>query len=299
MKQALKYWNKPQHAAYLFLLPALFCIVFFHLLPMGASFFISLFNITTALTKPTFVGLNNYVMALRDIRFQNAMVNTLLFTLVDVPLQVVFALLVATLLSMKTRLNKWMRGVYFLPIVCSPVAIGIMFQIFLHPTVGWFPHFLTMFGLPKIGFFKDPSIALYSIVFVSVWRSFGISMTILVASMQGIPETRYEAAQIDGANKIKQFIHVTIPGISSMIWFVIITRTIGSLQVFDLVYTITGGGPAYSTETLVSYVYTRAFEQNTQLGYATAMAEWLFLVILLITLVLYRKMNKQEKGILE
>ena len=237
-------------------------------------------------------------MALRDIRFQNAMVNTLLFTLVDVPLQVVFALLVATLLCMKTRLNKWMRGVYFLPIVCSPVAIGIMFQIFLHPTVGWFPHFLTLFGLPKIGFFKDPAIALYSIVFVSVWRSFGISMTILVASMQGIPETRYEAAQIDGANKFQQFIHVTIPGIFSMIWFVIITRTIGSLQVFDIVYTITGGGPAYSTETLVSYVYTRAFEQNTQLGYATAMAEWLFLVILLITLVLYHNMNKQEKGIL-
>jgi multiple sugar transport system permease protein len=297
MKRLSKYWNKPQHAAYLFLLPTLLCILLFHLLPMAASFFISLFNITTALTRPVFTGLNNYVMALRDIRFQNAMVNTLLFTLVDVPLQVVFALLVAALLCAKTRMNKWLRGIYFLPIICSPVAIGIMFQIFLHPTVGWFPHFLTLFGLPRIGFFKDPSIALYSVVFVSVWRSFGISMTILVASMQGIPENRYEAAEIDGANKAQQFFHVTVPGIYSMIWFIIITRTIGSLQVFDIVYTITGGGPAYSTETLVSYVYTRAFEQNTQLGYATAMAEWLFFIILLITLVLYSTMNKREKGL--
>ncbi len=297
MKQVLRYWNKPQHAAYLFLLPALLCILLFHLLPMVASFFISMFNITTALTKPTYLGLNNYVMALRDIRFQNAMKNTLLFTAVDVPLQVAFALLVAALLCAKTRLNKWMRSVYFLPIICSPVAIGIMFQIFLHPTVGWFPHILTLIGLPKIGFFKDPSIALYSVVFVSVWRSFGISMTILVASMQSIPETRYEAAEIDGASRVQQFFNVTIPGIHSMIWFIIITRTIGSLQVFDLVYTITGGGPAYATETLVSYVYTRAFEQNTQLGYATAMAEWLFLVILIITLVLYTKMNKQERGL--
>lgn len=295
MRKLAIYWNKPKHAAYLFLLPAIICIVVFHLLPMVASIFISMFDITASLSKATFVGFKNYALALTDVRFINSMKNTLLFTLADVPLQVVFALLVAALLSKKTTLNKMMRGVYFLPIICSPVAIGVMFQIFLHPNVGWFPYFLTLFGLPKIGFFKDPNIALYSIIFVSVWRSFGISMTILVASIQGIPESRYEAAQIDGANTVQQFFHVTIPGIISTIWFIFITRTIGSLQVFDIVYTITGGGPAYKTETLVSYVYTRAFDQSTQLGYATAMAEWLFLIILVITVFLYSKMNKQEK----
>lgn len=296
MKRFLRYWNQEQHAAYLFLLPALACILFFHLVPMIGSFFISMFDITTALTKAQFVGFKNYLMAFRDVRFTNAMLNTFKFTLVDVPVQIVFALLIAAMLSKQSLLNRLMRSIYFLPIVCSPVAIGIMFQIFLHPTVGWFPYFLTHFGLPKIGFFKDPKIAMYSVIFVSVWRSFGISMTILVASLQGIPTNRYEAAEMDGAGGVQQFFHITIPGIYQTIWFIAITRTIGSLQVFDIVYTITGGGPAYSTETLVSYVYTRAFEQNTQLGYATAMSEWLFLVILVITVALYYVMNKQEKG---
>jgi len=294
LKRLDRYWNKPRHAAYLFVMPAMLIVLLFSIVPLISSFGISLFEINTSLSNPIFVGFDNYSLALRDVRFLNALKNTLLFTLFDVPLQVIVALVIAALLPGKSFMDKLMRAVFFLPIVCSPTAIGIMWQIFLNPNVGWFPYMLTQLGLPKISFFKDMHIALYSIMFVSVWRSFGMSMTILVAAMQGVPQSLYEASRIDGAGKLKQFFNVTLPGISGTLWFVLITRIIGSLQVFDIVYTITGGGPAYSTETLVSYVYARAFEQSSRLGYATAMAEWLFLLIMLITVVLYTRMNKQE-----
>ncbi len=295
LKRLDKYWNKPRHAAYLFVMPAMLIILLFSIVPLVSSFGISLFEINTSLSNPGFVGLDNYALALKDVRFTNALKNTLLFTIFDVPLQMIVALVIAALLPGKSFMHKSMRAIYFLPIVCSPTAVGIMWQIFLNPNVGWLPYMLTQIGLPKIAFFKDMKIALYSIMFVSVWRSFGLSMTILVAAMQGVPQSLYEAARIDGAGKIKQFFNVTIPGISGTLWFVLITRIIGSLQVFDIVYTITGGGPAYATETLVSYVYARAFEQSSRLGYATAMAEWLFLLIMLVTILLYYRMNKQEE----
>ncbi len=294
LKRVDRYWNKPHHAAYLFIFPAMLVILLFNIVPLISSFVISLYEINTSLSNPEYVGFANYALAWTDVRFINALKNSLLFTLFDVPLQMIVALVIAALLPGKTLADKTMRAIYFLPIVCSPTAVGIMWQIFLNPNVGWFPYMLTTLGLPKIAFFKDTSIALYSIMFVSVWRSFGMSMTILVAAMQGVPQSLYEAARIDGAGKVKQFFNVTLPGISGTIWFVLITRVIGSLQVFDIVYTITGGGPAYSTETLVSYVYARAFEQSSRLGYSTAMAEWLFLLIMLITVLLYYRMNKQE-----
>ena len=290
-----KYWNKPNHAAYLFILPALLVICVFTIVPLLASFAISCFDITTSLSNARFVGLDNYRQMLRDERFINACKTTFEFTLIDVPAQVLFALIVATMVRGKLRSHKLYRAIYFLPIICSPTALGIMWSIFLHPNAGWLPYVLTKLGLPKYGFLRDPKSALITVTAIDVWRNFGITMTIFVAAMQGVPETLFEAAEIDGANKVQQFIHVTIPGIFDTLWFIIISRVIATLQVFDIVYTTTKGGPAYATETIVTYVYTRAFERTAQLGYSTAMAEGLFFVILLITICMYSFMRKQEK----
>ncbi len=295
LKRLGRYWNQPGHAAYLFVLPSLLIIGVFTMVPLLSSFVVSTFDITTALTNARFVGFQNYAQMFADARFINASLITLKFTLLDVPAQVIFAVIIASMIPGKTFSNKALRSVYFLPIICSPTAIGIMWQIFMHPNVGWLPYVLSRLGAPKIAFFKDPSISLYSIIGVDVWRNFGITMTILVAAMQGIPASLYEAADIDGAGKARKFFSVTVPGIFDTLWFIVITRIIATLQVFDIVYTITRGGPAYSTETLVSYVYTRAFENTAQFGYSTAMAEALFLVILVITVVMYGIMNRQER----
>ena len=295
LKRIGAYWNKPNHAAYLFILPSLLAIVFFTIMPLLSSFVISVFDISTSLANARFVGLDNFRQMFRDERFYNAWAVTIRFTLVDVPVQVLFALLIASLVSGKSFAHKTLRAIYFLPIICSPTAVGIMWSIFLHPNTGWLPYLLTRFGAPPIAFLRDPKISIYSVVGIDVWRNFGITMTILVAAMQGVPETLYEAAEIDGANPVQRFFHITIPGIFDTLWFITITRIIATFQVFDIVYTTTRGGPANSTETMVTYVYTRAFERTAQLGYSTAMAESLFMVILAITAALYTVMRKQEK----
>ncbi len=150
-------------------------------------------------------------------------------------------------------------------------------------------------GLPKLAIFSDIKLAIGGIIFISIWRSFGMTSLIMVASMQGVPESLYEAAKLDGANRFQQFINITIPGIVSTLWFVLITRIIGSFQVFDLVYAVTNGGPARSTETVVSNIYGAAFQRSNRLGYATAMSEILFAVILLVSVLIYSRMIKGER----
>ena len=130
------------------------------------------------------------------------------------------------------------------------------------------------------------------VVFVAIWKTFGISAIILVAAIQNVPDSLYEAASIDGANKVSQFFHVTLPGIMPSFWFLLMTRLIGSLQMFDIVYTMTGGGPSRSTTTMVVYIYDTAFKSMNKMGFATAMSEVLFVFIMAITILMYYIMNK-------
>jgi len=143
-----------------------------------------------------------------------------------------------------------------------------------------------------INLLNNTSSAIFVVVFVAIWKTFGISTIILVAAIQNIPESLYEASAIDGAGKLSQFFHVTLPGIMPSFWFLLMTRIIGSLQMFDIVYTLTGGGPSRSTTTLVVYIYDTAFKSLDKTGYATAMSEVLFGFIMIITVIMYTIMNK-------
>lgn len=137
---------------------------------------------------------------------------------------------------------------------------------------------------------------MYTVIFMSVWRSFGISTIIFVAGMQEVPAELYESADLDGAGKLREFFSITLPGIIPTIYFVLITRLIGSMQVFDLIFVTTGGGPNFRTETMVNYIYSRAFSSDTRLGYATAMSECLFAIILIISIMFYNRMLKDEQA---
>lgn len=293
MDKFREYWNKPAHIAYLFIAPAMILLLLFSIIPLIASLVISTFDVSMTLNDARFVGLGNFVEAFHDSRFWNSMWVTIKWTLVEMPVQVIVALLLAALLTKNTWFNKFCRGVYFLPIICSATAVSIMWRIILNSNVGYITFLLNKLGFGKINFMNNPGVTFYVIVFMSVWKSFGISTIILVSAMQNVPRVLYEAAELDRAGKIRQFFSITLPEIAPSLWYVVMTRIIGSLQVFDIVYTTTGGGPNFTTETLVTYVYTRAFEVN-RMGYATAVSECLFGLILVITICLYSRMLKQE-----
>ena len=293
MDKFREYWNKPAHIAYLFIAPAMILLLLFNIIPLIASLVISTFDVSMTLNDARFVGLGNFVEAFHDSRFWNSMWVTIKWTLVEMPIHVLVALLLAALLTKNTWFNKLCRGVYFLPIICSATAVSIMWRIILNSNVGYITFLLNKLGFGKINFMNNPGVTFYVIVCMSVWKSFGISTIILVSAMQNVPRVLYEAAELDRAGKIRQFFSITLPGIAPSLWYVVMTRIIGSLQVFDIVYTTTGGGPNFTTETLVTYIYTRAFEVN-RMGYATAVSECLFGLILVITICLYSRMLKQE-----
>ncbi len=288
------YWNKPYRAAYLFILPAALLLLIFNVIPLFASFYISTLDVGIAIEKATFVGLDNYIEALHDSRFINSIKVTILFTAIEVPIQMVIGLVMSALLTKNTFTNKLFRSIYFLPIICSATAIGIMFQIILHSNVGIITYWVRVLGFGKINFLYTPGLTMGVVIAVSVWRTFGISTIILISAMQNVPTDYYEAAYIDGAGKVRQFFSITLPCIMPAFWFLLMTRVIGSLQVFDLIYTLTDGGPNFTTETLVAYVYTKAFDRGSRMGYATAMSEFLFVFIMIITLIQYYVMSKTE-----
>ncbi|HZG83370.1 sugar ABC transporter permease [Paenibacillus sp.] len=295
MKQRLSYFVGPTGAAYVFLLPAMAIFFIFMVIPLIASLVMGLFSIDIFLKNIKFVGLDNFTKLLGDDRFWNSLKNTLYFTVLEMPLQVAVGLIAAVLLSKPTKFRKALRTTYFIPVVCSLTAMGILWSMLLDPNLGMIPYFFEKLGFPKIAFLKEPNLAMPTVAVMSVWKNFGFTMVILLAGIQGISESYYEAAEIDGASKMKQFFHITIPLLIPALSFCIITNTIGCLQVFDQVYVMTQGGPLFRTETIVQYIYNAGFTLAPfDLGYASAIAEVLLVIIVVITLLMHRFFAKRE-----
>ena len=295
MKKISRFLNKPEHCGYLFVLPAVFLLFVFRIVPTIISFACGLFDIDMFLNGKGFVGLANFKEMFADDYFWNALKVTIKFTVIEVPVQMIVGLVLAALLTKNTKFNKSMRAVYFAPIVCSATVVAIMWKMFLHSNIGMMTYWLELLGIKGVNFLNSPKYTFYVLVFMSVWRSFGMSTVILLSAMQNVPTYLYEAAEIDGCTGFKQFFAITLPLIKDTFAFVFITRLIGSLQVFDLVFTTTSGGPARTTETLVYYTYVKAFSNN-RLGYGAAVSMALFLIILILTIICYGSMFKEEKA---
>lgn len=279
---------------YLFIMPAFILLFMFSIYPLLSSFYVSMLDMKVSFETAKFVGLDNFKEVFQDDRFLNSLKVTLLFTAIEVPAQMIIGLIISAILKENTTMNKLFRSIYFIPVVCSSTAIGIMFQIILHSNIGIIPYWIKLLGLGKVNLLNTPGVTLIVVVIISVWRSFGISAMILISAMQNVPKSYYEAAEIDGAGAIRKFFSITLPNIMPSFWFLLMTRVIGSLQVFDLIFMLTEGGPNHTTETLVTYVYGRAFDLGNRMGYATAMSEFLFLIIMIITVIQYVIMIKTE-----
>ena len=294
-KKNLNYFNTPKRAAYLFILPAMVTLVCFVFIPLISAIVISFMDMTIYLDSFNFVELKNYIKLFSDERFFNALKNTMRFIVWQMPIQVVLGLLVAAFLSVNTKFRKFLRSVFFIPTVCSLTAVSIVWSFLLDGHIGILPYYLTKLGFPILDFLRDPHLAMPTVILMTVWKNFGMTMVILVAGIQGISQTYYEAAQIDGANKVNLFFKITIPMIVPTIGFCVVTNTIGSFQVFDQIYVMTQGGPMFSTETLVMYIYNVGFKsQPYNLSYASAIAVILFVIILVISLTMKHYFNKKE-----
>ena len=173
-------------------------------------------------------------------------------------------------------------------------AAGIIWSILLDPIIGLIPHWVREIGIGNFQFLHDPGMAMPLVVFVTIWKTFGLNMLIFVAGLLSLPKDYYEAADLDGATKFQQFKSITLPLISSTLGFCVITGIIGAFMVFDQTYIMTGGGPLFRTETMAQYIYTRGFNSPFRLGYASALAQGLFIIIAVITLIMYKYFIKNE-----
>jgi multiple sugar transport system permease protein len=244
--------------------------------------------------KKSFIGMGNYLKAINDERFLNALKNTILFTISYVPFLVVTSLLTAVFISYKFYASGVFKVLLFLPAITSMAIIAVIFKFLLDGDIGILSFWLRGLGIPVRDFLRDPDTAMGTVVLVGLWRSMGFNMVIFLAGLNAIPESLYEAADIDGANRFHQLFHISLPLLVPTTSFVLITNIISSFQVFDQIYVMTKGGPVFATEVLVYYIYYRGFTVF-DMGYASSIAFILFCIILLITLFNLNRFGKGEQ----
>lgn len=294
-RNPLAFWNKTNHAAYLFLLPSLLVLFLFTVVPLVGTFIISLTNMNIFFTSKDFVGIENFLRVFKDERAINSLWHTLYFTIMETPLQIIVGLLMAVALSKTNLFNRFCRSVFYIPVICSLTSIAIIFSMLLDPNIGAIPYLFTRLGMEAPQFFRDPTLAMPTVAVMTVWKNFGVTMTILMTAIQGISPSLYESAEMDGASQRQKFFNITLPQIVPSLGFCILTNLVGSMQVFDQVYVSTGGGPQFKTETAVQYIYSRGFTAPYELGYASALSSCLFVIIAIIAISTNLYISRKEK----
>jgi len=274
-------------AGLLFLLPSAIILIVFVGYPIIQSAWMSLHDWSYLQSDHPFVGLQNYVALAHDPRFWNALGNTAVFTVVTVPLQIVIGLMLALRFARGGRIRSFFRSVYFFPVISAFATMAIVWKFLLSPNIGPFAAWAHDAGLPVFNILQSPQLALPAVIVVGLWKNVGFTMVILIAALQEVPESLVEAAALDGAGAWGRFRNVTLPAIRQPLLFASIIAVIASLQIFDQVYVMTGGGPLFHTETLVTYIYNLGFQQYRS-GYASAVAWVLFFLIMLISVLQLR-----------
>jgi ABC-type sugar transport system permease subunit len=275
------------NSAYLFIAPSVILIAVFIAEPIAQSGWMSLHNWTIGEATHKFVGFANYTALFHDSRFWNALRVTVAYTVVVSVGQVLLGLAVAARLRKTTWYSALLRSAYFFPYIASLVVVGIIWKFLLDPQVGLVNAWLGDIGISAPDWLQSTTLALPTVIVIGIWKNVGFAMIVLLASMQQVPAFLYEAATLDGANAWQRFRYVTLPALRPALLFTSVIATITGLQLFDLVFAMTSGGPIFHTESVVMYLYEQGFV-NFQMGYASAIAWVLFLIILVISAVQLR-----------
>ena len=262
--------------------PATALVVGLSIFPAVWAFFISRAK-WNGIAPATMVGWQNYERLARDPDMAAAARHTLLLTVLFVPASIALGILIATALNQRIRLIGFYRTCIFVPYVASAAATGILAGFIFNPQFGAANEALRFLGIPAQQFLENPSQAMYVIAIIALWGEVGFTSVIYLAALQDIPKELIEAARMDGAGNWRVFRHVTMPELRPVTVFTVIWQTITAMQMFDLIYTTTRGGPLKATETIVYYLWTSAFK-DLEFGYASAVAYGLFAVTLAITI---------------
>jgi ABC-type sugar transport system permease subunit len=280
--------------AFLFVAPALINFAIFRYIPILMAGQASLYDYSLLGGFGAFVGAKNYLRAIEDDLFWSSMWVSFQYALMKVPLQVVLALLLALFVSQAVRGMGLIRTIIFIPVVTSLVVGAVLWAMLYNKDLGLIQSMLGVFGLRHPGFLSNPDLALPSIVVMMVWKEVGFSMIIFVAGLKGIPEMFYEASKIDGASRLQQFLHITLPLLKPVTLFVVVTQTISAMQVFVPIFVMTQGGPFFATNAIVYYIYQNGFAYN-DMGYASALSFFVLALLVAISYLQFRLLKGQAE----
>ena len=269
---------------YLYVLPCVLLLGVFVYIPLVANFYYSTFSFSALSPTKTFVGLQNFRTLLSDQVVATAIVNNVWYCVISVAIQVLLALVIAALLEDKlfSKISTVLRTTYFLPVLISMTVVALLFSFVYHPKIGLINAALKFFGMKNPpAWTGDPKTAIFSAIIMSQWHSTGYTTMLFIVAIQGISEDLYEAAEIDGANRLQRFWHITVPQVREMMFVTMVTTVTGAFLVFNDVYILTQGGPGNASTTLAVYMYRNAFNLD-KMGYASTIA----IVMLIICMVL-------------
>jgi alpha-1,4-digalacturonate transport system permease protein len=279
-------------APYLFLAPNMVLFLLFTIGPAFYSFYLSAFS-TSPFRATRFVGLGNYAELLDDGAFRNAVGNSVVFVVSHTTIVTLVAIAVAVLLNTRIRARGFFRSVYFFPVLLSPVVVALVWRWILDTDVGLLNAALQAVGLEPQPWLLDGNLAMMVVIAVGVWIHTGFYAMILLAGLQSIDQSLYEAALVDGASPWQKFLRVTLPLLRPTILVVLILSVIAGFQAFDYIFVLTGGGPTFSTALWVQYIYRTGFD-DFRFGLAAAASVLLFLVVFALTMLQFVYARRSE-----
>lgn len=291
--------RKNNRSAMLFLVPALVMIIVILYLPIFINFYESFFSWGAMSTRHEFVGLANYKKLFEDEIFFTAIKNNTIFMVMSVICQIGLSVIIASVLESKyvRKYENIFSSIYFIPSLLMVTVVGITFKMIYSPSIGIINPLLSVFGVDTsyIDLLGNAESATYAIAAMSQWQYIGYTVILFVVAIQNIPEDLYEAAELDGANAIKRFLYVTLPQLKDTILINMIITITGAIREYDEVFVTTNGGPGNSTETLATMLYKAGFK-NDQMGYASAIAFFIFIVTFIIGLFQMKLYKLDEQG---
>ena len=275
--------TKSRLLPYLIVSPYLLHLVFFILFPVGFSILLT-FHKWNIIAPMEFVGMDNFSRLIQDRLFWKAILNTLKFLLIHIPLQVLIALGLAYVLNEKLFMRGFFRASFFLPVVVSGVVVTILWQQLLGVETGLLNRMLTDLGFARVGWLTNPKIAMISIAIMATWKNVGLYVILFLVGLQAVPQSYYEAAKVEGASSWQQFRYITLPAINPTLFMVAILSTIGGFSLFIEPYIMTDGGPLNSTLSAMLYIYKHAFGYY-HIGYSATLRLFFAVLIMLVVAV--------------
>jgi ABC-type sugar transport system permease subunit len=286
--------NKQNITPYLLVSPYIIHFITFIAFPVLFSFFL-MFHKWNIIGPMQFVGLNNFSHLFQDRLFFRAILNTLTFLLIHIPLQIAVALFFAELLNQKIKLKGFFRAAFFLPVVVSGVVVTMLWEQLYGFDTGLINRTLVSLGLGKVKWIISPEMAMPSIAIMATWKNVGLYIVLFLVGLQSVPPHYYEAADIDGATHWQKFWHITFPSINPTVFMVVILSTIGGFSLFIEPYVLTGGGPLNSTLSAVLYIYKQGFFYY-HMGYAATLG-FFFALLILTVIAIQKRFVERETGV--